>query len=1758
MRTAREMRIRNGKAQGTRGGEAGWGGAFESLEQRVLLSGGSIEQVSWYGHELEAVKDSWIVTFDDLLGKQGAFDKTVQLMQTLGAQATSIHSIGRGGYAEFTTAARLTEKAVEWAVGALSGVKAIEPNRTVSTSAFPNDPFLGQQWSHDNSGQVIQGVPGKAGADVNSIEAWDLTIGSSSVIIADIDTGIDYTHPDLAANIWHNPGEISGNGLDDDGNGFVDDVIGWDFGEQDNNPYDDVVGHGTMTAGVIGAVGNNGIGIAGIAWNVRILPLKIADQYGNLTLAGIVGAHDYATMMIGRGTNIVASNNSYGGFGSAFYKDAPKGFDAEKDAIQRFVDSGATFVAAAGNSAFDNDNPDFTAFPASYNIPGVITVAATDNNDGLASFSDWGAETVDLGAPGVSVLTTVVGGGYQYVNGTSFSSPTVAGAVALIKTLHPTASAIEIKQALLNSVDPLPSLQGKCVSGGRLNIAEALRIVGLSGPVVREITPGPIDILPMPAITVTFNKALNPAYVNTGAVSLVGAGLDGIFGNGDDVNKSIASASLSQDGLTVTITPVVSLGVGTFRLTLAPSGFRDLTGNYLNGDAVGGLAEVYTFKLAGVGTNFENNDTLLSATSVVFDASGKANFAGVTIGDGLFASLDVDLFKIQMDRGGLITAKIDARSLPTPSQLDSYLRLFNAAGTELAANDQYNGADSFLDYFVTTGGTYYIGVSGFPNSKYDPKIGGSGTTQSKGTYNLGISIARVDDDDRTYADTEPGTLPIPDQGAVTDQIYVPDSRLILDVNVSVNITHDFTGDLRVSLIAPNGKAIVLMSALGDDGSFQIDDNQPIPALFDDEAAVSITSANPPYAGGNFRPQEALSGFDAFSGVGYWTLRVEDTNAGNTGTLNGWSIRFIFQNNIFGPFELNDTITTARDLGINGTGSAQRQASIGDGGFGTRDVDIFRFVADAGSSFTATATSGGVLNTALRLFDSGGKELKVSNPDGVVDSNIVGFVFVTGGTYYIGVSEAAAAVGNGAYAPLVGGSGADAVTTGSYTLSVQLTSGVSDGSVSLAGSRVSLGLSSTGSFDNGTTGIRFLGNELLRDSVLGTATTAYFGAVASGYSFRNDGAGGDVDLPMAMTAQSDAANRRVVGSGQFRGLQVERSVSFGINDSFVVFDVTLTNISGLAMSGVSWMEAFNPQPGLNISPTTALTGNDVIDGSPLVTARYVNNTFVKGLTIGLGAAQSETRALATVVSPLSVIRDPQQILDQGIVDPNGTASDSLLALAFNIGILQSGDTATLRYFMFMSDDPATITQQYAALNGATGTGNLSGDPAAPANDADGLPALPYAIYYPEGFANARASTFIPIVNPGDQAARVVVIARYETGDRDQVIFDGNVGATSRGGITITTPELYAAGTQLVRKDTPYALEIRSSTPVAATMSHYDFGASIGEAFTSLASNTWSFSQVSKGQGSNDFVVFYNTSGNTVKVTTTLYREGGGAPIVLTSVIGAHRRSGWNLTAESAIPDGVYGVVVSSTQALVASVSSYNAALHNGFGALATPGIGSTGGALPQGQFGVTVGTESITILNANSAIANITLTFSFDNGSSYRTQVQVGANTRKAVHVNTLPNFQAGRPYAVSYTADRAVSIATPTLAAGESEGAAFSNKGWSYWGFAEGFRPAGQSDQVSEYLRLYNPSSQDTVVDIKVCYTDGTSEVFRRIAGAGRVTELDVHSLITGDRQLTDQFYGLTVKSSSPIVAFMGRTDAFFPGAFGSLGTALGVDELLG
>lgn len=333
--------------------------------------------------------------------------------------------------------------------------------------------------------------PGSAGADTDFAkqwgmsdigvkDAWNTTKGSNTIVVAVIDTGIDYTHDDLAANIWRNPGEtgtdVQGrdkakNGVDDDGNGYVDDVVGWDFAKNDNKPYDVASGgffggnpgHGTHCAGNVGGIADNGKGIVGVAPNIKMMAVRFLDENGSGDMANGVKAIKYA---VDAGAKVLS--NSWGSEG-----DGGEGTPL-KEAIQYAMDKGVLFVAAAGNGhsgvGYNNDTDAKPGYPASYDHANIVSVAAIDKGNKLGSFSNWGAKTVDIAAPGVGVYSTVTANKYMNLDGTSMACPHVAGAAALYWSKHPTANWQDVKNALLSSVTPLSNLNGKMTSGGKLNV----------------------------------------------------------------------------------------------------------------------------------------------------------------------------------------------------------------------------------------------------------------------------------------------------------------------------------------------------------------------------------------------------------------------------------------------------------------------------------------------------------------------------------------------------------------------------------------------------------------------------------------------------------------------------------------------------------------------------------------------------------------------------------------------------------------------------------------------------------------------------------------------------------------------------------------------------------------------------------------------------------------------------------------------------------------------------------------------------------------------------------------------------------------------------------------------------------------------------------------------------------------------------------------------------------------------------------------
>ena len=352
----------------------------------------------------------------------------------------------------------LMERARE--LNARPDVEYVEANTILHAFVTPNDPSFDKQY-----GMYNKATPG---VDIHAPQAWDVSTGSKKVLVGVIDTGIDYNHPDIAPNYWTNPGESGmdaagkdkrSNGVDDDGNGYIDDYRGWDFANNDNDPVDDN-DHGTHCAGVIGARGNDGVGVTGINWNVSLVAIKFLTGSGSGSLENAVKAIEYATSL-----GVTLTSNSWGGgaFSQTMF-----------DAIKKANDKGILFIAAAGND--NNDNDKKASYPATYAVDNVISVAASDSKDARASFSSYGKKTVHLAAPGVDIYSTTKGGLYKSLSGTSMATPHVAGVAALIKAVFPNATAAEIKSRLINTVDPVDGWEYYVASGGRLNAASALEI----------------------------------------------------------------------------------------------------------------------------------------------------------------------------------------------------------------------------------------------------------------------------------------------------------------------------------------------------------------------------------------------------------------------------------------------------------------------------------------------------------------------------------------------------------------------------------------------------------------------------------------------------------------------------------------------------------------------------------------------------------------------------------------------------------------------------------------------------------------------------------------------------------------------------------------------------------------------------------------------------------------------------------------------------------------------------------------------------------------------------------------------------------------------------------------------------------------------------------------------------------------------------------------------------------------------------------
>ncbi len=518
---------------------------FESLEVRSLMA---VDMLSFDASSYDSSR--FLIQFRTSEAGSALVGSTV-------GGATITRRVSSDGWYQAKLTPGATLASAMQAYSSRNDVLAAAPDFRVRLSAVPNDPSYSSLWGMENNG-----VGGTLDADIDASQAWSFGT-SSSVVVGVIDTGIDYNHVDLAANIWTNSREIAGNGIDDDRNGYADDTRGWNFVANNNNPMDDN-GHGTHVAGTIGAVGNNGIGVAGVAWNVKLMPLKFLDATGSGMLSDAVEAIDYARA---NGAKIINASWGGGGFSSAL-----------QSAILRFQNAGGIFVAAAGNESANNAVT--ASFPANYNLTNVISVAASTRTDTLASFSNYGTN-VDIAAPGASILSTIPGNRYATYSGTSMATPHVAGAMALLWGQAPTLTAAQLISTVMSNTDAV--LTGSTIYG-RLNVGKAAAALagntgGGGGGTVDTTSPYVTSAVwnqtatNVSSVDVTFSETIRSTSLTAASVQLTGpSGAIAIssivaLNNGSQYRISFASQTLP----------------GTYSLTLLPT-ITDAVGNLLNQD----------------------------------------------------------------------------------------------------------------------------------------------------------------------------------------------------------------------------------------------------------------------------------------------------------------------------------------------------------------------------------------------------------------------------------------------------------------------------------------------------------------------------------------------------------------------------------------------------------------------------------------------------------------------------------------------------------------------------------------------------------------------------------------------------------------------------------------------------------------------------------------------------------------------------------------------------------------------------------------------------------------------------------------------------------------------------------------------------------------------------------------------------------------------------------------------------------------------
>lgn len=464
----------------------------------AAVAAADLVEIDWKGQRIQAVEGQWIVNFqrptptvsrfgdvtlnDVFTGAEQPNAKTRPAVQALAALGVTFERyLGVEHSFLVQTPRGVGAVALGNVLKALPGFDSIEPDAVIRGFATtPSDPNFGNQYGLNNTGQVYRSSPTESGtvdADIDAPEAWDYTVGSPSVVVAVLDTGINYSHQDLATNHWKNPLETAGDNIDNDGNGFVDDIYGYDLINADRNPVDDN-GHGTAVAGVI-AADNNLFGGTGVSWNSKVMAVKVLDAGNNGTISALNAGINYVVGLRNKGINVRVINASLGGQGT---------FTGTASAIQAASDVGILFVTAAGNNGpnngtqstgWNNDAAGQAIYPSSFSNANILSVAATTDDDQLAAFSNYGVTSVDVAAPGDNIFTTFynTSASYNFIDGTSFSAPMVAGVAALAFSMKPDLTVDQVKTAIVSQGDAKSSLSGKVASGKRLNAFNTLNFI---------------------------------------------------------------------------------------------------------------------------------------------------------------------------------------------------------------------------------------------------------------------------------------------------------------------------------------------------------------------------------------------------------------------------------------------------------------------------------------------------------------------------------------------------------------------------------------------------------------------------------------------------------------------------------------------------------------------------------------------------------------------------------------------------------------------------------------------------------------------------------------------------------------------------------------------------------------------------------------------------------------------------------------------------------------------------------------------------------------------------------------------------------------------------------------------------------------------------------------------------------------------------------------------------------------------------------